>query len=247
MKKFLVTTFSKKIYDDYAHNLIETYLSTKQSIPLVCYVEEDVTSYPQHEGVFYLNLFERSPDCVRFVENNKNPPKGFTHTLKSYRHDAVRFCYKSYSQYDAKSLGEQMFFIDADCVFLKTIPLSWYNKFLDGKCFGYYPRSKSYYTETGFIAYDLKKELVQVFFDRFIDHYNSGRLWDFPKGQVDCVVFDEAMNSLRGRPDFSEKRWGAEVQGHVMAMCPMLKPFIDHKKGERKNMKYSPEREGHTL
>ena len=49
MSNYFLTTFNKKLYDEYAKDLINTYLDTNQHIPLYCYVEEDDFSiYPQH-------------------------------------------------------------------------------------------------------------------------------------------------------------------------------------------------------
>jgi hypothetical protein len=39
--KFFITTFNKRLYDDYAHKFLQTYAETKQTIKMVCYVEED--------------------------------------------------------------------------------------------------------------------------------------------------------------------------------------------------------------
>ena len=36
--KFFITTFNKILYDDYAHQFIKTYIDTKQSIKVICYV-----------------------------------------------------------------------------------------------------------------------------------------------------------------------------------------------------------------
>jgi len=33
MDTFFLTTFNKRLYDEYAKNLIDTYLETKQSVP----------------------------------------------------------------------------------------------------------------------------------------------------------------------------------------------------------------------
>ena len=39
--KFFITTFNKRLYDDYAHKFLQTYAETNQTIKLICYVEED--------------------------------------------------------------------------------------------------------------------------------------------------------------------------------------------------------------
>ena len=44
MDKIFVTTFNKKLFDEYAHKLLETYVSTNQKIPLYVFVEDNIES-----------------------------------------------------------------------------------------------------------------------------------------------------------------------------------------------------------
>ena len=132
MDTFFLTTFNKRLYDEYAKNLIDTYLETKQTVPLVCFVEEEDTSiYPQHDNIFYYNLFEEAPAIKKFIKRNKNRP------VPGYIYDGVRFSYKVYAQYAGRKLGKKQFFIDADCVFRKQIPESWFDEFIGDCDFSY--------------------------------------------------------------------------------------------------------------
>mgnify|MGYP001269982005 FL=1 len=49
MDKIFVTTFNKKLYDRYAHKLIESYLNTEQKINLTCCVEDNTSFYPNNK------------------------------------------------------------------------------------------------------------------------------------------------------------------------------------------------------
>ena len=85
MDTFFLTTFNKRLYDEYAKNLINTYIETKQTVPLVCFVEEDDTSiYPQHDNIHYYNLFNEVPRIKKFIDRNKG------RKVTSYMNDAVR-------------------------------------------------------------------------------------------------------------------------------------------------------------
>ena len=59
--KFFITTFNKRLYDDYAHKFLQTYAETNQTIKMICYVEEDYQSerlynlYPDYKGITYVN------------------------------------------------------------------------------------------------------------------------------------------------------------------------------------------------
>ena len=141
-----------------------------------------------------------------------------------------------------KNLGDRQFFIDADCIFLKQIPMDWYDSFIDDKDFSYYPRP-SYYTETGFVTYNCKSEVVHKFFDKFQEIYDGGKIFDYEQ-QNDSYIFDRVMEMF---PEATAKGFHGggdsindhEFHRHVMARCPILSPYIDHRKGGRKNMKRS--------
>jgi hypothetical protein len=237
MDTFFLTTFNKELFDEYANKFIESYLNTEQQVPLVCYVEEDDFSiYPQHKNITYFNLFKESQEISKFIDRNKNRP------VPGYRYDAIRFCYKVYAQCSGRTLGKRQVFIDADCVFLESIPLKWFDEFIEDKDFAYYPR-QDYYSETGFVMYNCESETVQKFFDAFVEMYNTDKVYTV-RTQNDSVIFDVV---LRFFPNRTEKLHGEndkldlKYHRHVMARCPILSPYIDHKKGNRKKMSKSPE------
>ena len=69
--KFFITTFNKRLYDDYAHKFLQTYAETNQTIKLICYVEEDY-QYPNYKGITYINLPQEMPELVAFKERHKD-------------------------------------------------------------------------------------------------------------------------------------------------------------------------------
>ena len=46
--KFFITTFNKRLYDDYAYKFLQTYAETNQTIKMICYVEESY-QYPNYK------------------------------------------------------------------------------------------------------------------------------------------------------------------------------------------------------
>ena len=154
MKKIFVTTFNKKLFDKHAYKLIDSYIQTKQSLTLYCYVEDDIKLYPKFKNVIFLNLFENQPENKKFVDRNF---KKFEKTAKiTYLLDAVKFSYKVFAQNDARKYGDHIFFIDADTYFIKQIPDSWYIECLPENVFLSIYERLGYYTETGFIAINNK-------------------------------------------------------------------------------------------
>ena len=39
IKKAIITTFNKKLFDDYANQMIKTYIDTQQDVPLKVYLK----------------------------------------------------------------------------------------------------------------------------------------------------------------------------------------------------------------
>ena len=81
------TTYNKKLFDEYAHRLIETYQSTQQTLTMYVFVEDNIDDFPKIPNVTYVNLFLKEPECHGFVERHKKLVPA--HYLK----DAVKFCY----------------------------------------------------------------------------------------------------------------------------------------------------------
>ena len=88
MSSILFTTYNKRLYDEYAHHLVESYAETNQKLRLFVFVEDNVTLYPSVKNVTYLDLFQHEPELRKFIERNKHKP------VDSFFKDAVRFSYK---------------------------------------------------------------------------------------------------------------------------------------------------------
>ena len=236
LENYFVSTFNKRLYDSYGDRFLETFLKTEQSAHMFCYVEEDPNVYPSSEKITYLNIYEECPNLEKFVKrfkDRKSPPPDRKYTLK--QDDALKFSFKVHAQYAARNYGKRMFYVDFDCVFMDKIPTEWYEKYLEGVDFAYYARPK--YTETGFIAFTTENDLVQRFFEKYISVYVDDSLYNLENGYHDCIVFDETLKCF---PERKERIYG-DRSSHTMTKCRVLNPFIDHRKGDRKNYLNSPE------
>ena len=58
---FFITSFNKRLYDDYVYQFLQTYAETKQTIKVICYVEEDY-QYPNYQGITYVNMVQEIPE-----------------------------------------------------------------------------------------------------------------------------------------------------------------------------------------
>jgi len=236
MDKIFVSTLNKNLYKSYAHRLISTYTATHQTTPMIVYVEDDIKKYPTHHLIEFRNLFEKEPLLKQFVERNSQRP------FDAYYKDACRFSYKVFAQKAAsiEEKGKRIFYVDADCVFQKKIPDQWFDRVLGDKFVAFYDRPNQY-TETGFIAFDTRKECTQQFFDKYVEWYIKDTVYDLP-AYTDCHTFD-ATRTYMGtfKNDYSEQKLGDGKNAHIMARHALMNEYIDHRKGNRKEQLNSPE------
>ena len=229
-----VTTYNSVLYKAYAHQLITSYLTTQQTIPMYVFVEDDPKDYPQRNNVHYVNLFEVEPDCKAFVERNRH------RVPADFFEDAVRFSYKVFAQNAAREYADRMFFVDADMVFNKQIPLEVYDTILPKDIFvGFYDRPNQY-TETGFIGFNNNKSISKKFFGHYLNLYKEDNIYNL-ENWTDCHAFDETRKNMMNDIHYSETKWGDGNSGHIMARDKVMNPYIDHRKGKRKSELHSPE------
>ena len=148
MKKIFVTTYNKKLYNQYANQLITSYLATQQTLPMYVFVEDDPKKYPQKNNVRYINLYDEEPELQRFVERNKH------RVANNFYEEAIRFSYKVFAQSAARAFGDKIFYVDSDCKFMNTIPRLWWQQCLPNLTFLSFYDRPSQYTETGFVAFN---------------------------------------------------------------------------------------------
>lgn len=250
MKKIFVTTFNKQLYDRYAYKLIQTYLETQQTLPLYCYVDDDINLYPKFKNVIFMNLFEHQPENKKFITRNK---KKFGNLEKKiYLLDALRFSYKVFAQNDARKYGDHIFYIDSDTYFVNKIPDEWFNECLPEDIFISFYERLGFYTECGFLAFNNniiindKIKLSDLFFNVYVNYYINDGIYFLPSF-TDCHALDATRyRFLFFRPYFldykkySEKRlgdlnlWRSTSHLDVMKTDSFINNYIIHSKGLKK-------------
>lgn len=227
MSKIFITTLNKSLYDRYAHKLLESYINTKQTTPLYIFTE-DFDNPPNIENVFWVNF--NNEQLNSFIDRNK------LRHVENYMFDGVRFCYKVFAQYLSQSLADKIFFLDADCIFLNTIPDNWFNEALPDDCFTSFYDRPGMYTECGFVGFNCKLPISKYFFAEYINLYITDSLYKLPYF-TDCHSFDYTRQRFAGHVGYKEKKLGQFLQHkiiHVMQYDPFINHYIDHKKGNRK-------------
>ena len=244
MDKIFITTYNMRLYKAYANQLITSYLKTKQTKPMYVFVEDDPKKYPQENNVHYINLYDEEPELQRFVERNKH------RVANNFYEEAIRFSYKVFAQSAARKYGEKVYYVDSDCVFTAQIPNSWYESCLPDNIFlAFYNRTKQY-TETGFVAFNNMRKVSLQFFKDYKDFYVKDTVYNIQRSGknfwTDCHTLDGTRQLYQDNPEYSEYKLGDGQIGHIIARDQFINPYIDHRKGSRKEQQHSPEWSRHS-
>jgi hypothetical protein len=229
--KFFITTFNKRLYDDYAHKFLQTYAETNQTIKMICYVEEDY-QYPNYKGITYVNLPQEMPELVAFKERHKDK---IWHDDSDFLQNAVRFSHKVFAQYHASKLGKKFMWLDADNIFMKQFPDNYMDTFIPDDTFTTF-YGRDHYTECGVVGFNCTLNISKKFFDTYLSHYTKDTIYNLPN-KTDCHAFDNTRKLVQVK----ERNKNDGHGGHIIARDKEINPYIDHKKGKRKYKDNSPE------
>ena len=231
VSNFFITSFNKRLYDDYAHSFIETYVKTNQTIPVICYVEEDY-QYPNYKGITYVNLPQEMPELVAFKERHRD--KIWTDD-SDFLQNAVRFSHKVFAQYHASKLNKKFMWLDADNIFMKQFPDDFIDTFIPKDTFTTF-YGRDHYTECGVVGFNCMLDISKKFFDIYLSHYTKDTIYNLPN-KTDCHAFDNTRKLVQVK----ERNKNDGHGGHIIARDKEINPYIDHKKGKRKYKDNSPE------
>jgi len=238
MKIALVTTFNEKLYEYYAHRFIATYCW-----PFDCYVyHEGWTPKIQYDlpHIKYRDINETNPELTAFIYRNlsRNIDSQYDKDIvptTDYKMDAIRFCYKIFAKthlmldcdYD------YVFWVDADIVFKKTITeQEVINKFLPQDQSISFIDRPSYYSECGFVGYNLTKPATKRFIYKLREHYTKDLLFQ-EREWHDSYVWDCVRKKwLVGEPQYNLAPTIRKV-GNPWPDTPMSE-YADHLKGKKR-------------
>ena len=228
----LVTSCTGKHFEDYAYRLFNSFKHFPKGTELWWYTEG--FSLPKQDGIVEIDIASLG-DLSDFKKKHAayKPP--------NYMFDVVRFSNKVYAA-DAALIDYQGIggWIDADCVILKDIPEGFIEGHLQDAYIALLQR-KGLYSETGFWIMDCQKEVHHDFLNMWTEWYRS----DAFKGLAnwtDCETLDatirrfqkDGMKVTNLSGDFAK-------DSHPLTKIALGK-YIDHCKGRRKVLGYSPER-----
>lgn len=221
-----VTSFSPAGFELYGRKCLTSLV--KHFPGKIVVYDEGKTDF-HDEKVEFRSLFS-IPTIQAYLDRIAKHPgaDGKTPNGYDYRYDANKFCRKVFAQDAVFDEDEYVFWFDADTVALQDIPAKFLQALVSEHALAYLGRAQSY-TETGFLAFNTKKEDFQRFRDAYLNYFLSGRIFSQLKGWHDCIAFDEARKGVSGR-NLSPDGQGV---GNVMGMT-VLAPYLVHNKGNRK-------------
>ena len=225
----VITTFNRRLYDEYAHRFWDTF--PHDNFDLTVYSEDKL-------DIPYAPLTTHKA----FVERNGHI------TPRSYKQDAVRFCYKPYAvaqcleEVSGSENLERILWIDADTVFLKEFDEKWIDHHLDsiGSIMTYMGRYR-YYSETGLLLFNLRTPHTRQYILDVKHTYDSNTVYELDE-QHDSFVWDHVRKQYEAKGHKFNNVGVTEHKvpgGHIQAY--RFGDVMDHCKGKRKARGYSHE------
>lgn len=252
MKYTVCTTFNAQGYEKYGQKMIQTFLKNwPTQVHLSVYAEQcDVVEQATNLKIF--DLEHASPELLTFKRKWQGVPKANGDVSadpirslrkdagKGFKWDAVRFSHKVYTIFHAAKHCETpwLLWMDADIVCHSPITVSDLDQLCpDNRDLCFLGR-KGKFSECGLYAMNLRSETVQTFLNKFQWMYDCAEEGIFTLAEWhDSFVFDVVRKNLL----LNELDWSGHLitgEGHPLINCDWGK-YLDHLKGERKNLGHS--------
>lgn len=219
-----VTSFSKEGYELYGRKCLETLWHWPCKF-IVFY--EEKPDY-EHVRIEYRDLYQL-PGISEFLERIKDSDaNGRVDGKYDYRFDAYKFCRKVFCMEAVFDEDPEVFWLDADTITKKDIPIDFLRGLIRDVPFCYLGRSR-FRSETGFLGFSTYNEDFKVFRSRYLSTYTTGAFMDLVSYE-DAEVFDYARGTLKGN------NLNKSIYQRIDHCWPhtVLGEYIDHKKGNLK-------------
>lgn len=161
----------------------------------------------------------------RNPEERLKNPRGY-----NYLYDALTFGRKAFAFIHAgrNSPARYVFWVDADVVFKKPVPASFFIGLMSEAPVAYFPRTKPH-AETGFFGIDKNAPAAMAFVEEYATFWEKSRIFGLP-GWTDSNSFDAAVKACKG---LKTRALSSKREGPVMDFS-VLSEYMEHKKGIRK-------------
>lgn len=208
---------------------------------------ESIANWPKAEFVMYAEGFD--PPCESKRVEALDRLEAFkrnhsTYIAPSWEFDIVRYSNKVFAAYDAfYDYDGLCIWLDADCVTYKKLPKKVIEQQLPEGHFMAMFRRAGLHTETGLWMMDGSHPEKKAFLDTWVQWFETGRFKELHQWH-DCTTLDATAKLFEkdGRVKIHNLSGEFYKTSHPMSMVEIGK-YIDHTKGKRKDLGFSPENE----
>ena len=248
-----VTTFNFKKHPYGIEMINSFFINWPDEIQLLAFVENasSLDDSKVRNKILLNDYHKEIPEYEEFCKKFQHKEK----LTDDFRFNAFRFAYKVYaiSQALKKISSRYLIWLDADIKTHKKIPLDFFEKLVkDNSYMSYLGRENISlehltYSECGFLIFDTHHSTHKIFWKEMMNMYSGGKLFD-EKEWHDSYIFDQVRKKIEKKYNvlnFNISKLGlvnieSKNDDHVF-VTSVLGEFMDHKKGDRKNVKWSPE------
>ena len=246
-----VTTFNLKKHPFGVEMIESFFLNWPEEIKLTAFIEGSKvidSSKVKHKIVvkeFHDNIPEYQQFCERYKE--KRP------LTDDFRFNVFRFAHKVYAIASAlKNVKTKyLIWLDSDIKTHKKMPLGFLNSLVDNSCYLSYLGREHVsikhltYSECGFLIFNTDHFIHSEFWKNMMEMYEEGKLFQ-EKEWHDSYIFDVVRKNLEKNKRIKNINISdmgltdIKSEDHVF-VSSVLGEFMDHKKGNRKQSKWSRE------
>jgi hypothetical protein len=172
-----ITTFNKRLYDDYAHRFISTY---NLPFDLVIYSEDDL-SFLKDKVEYKIDIVkshEATPELQTFIDRNKL--RDVKDSERGFQYQGIRFSYKVFA---VTHLGltnkyKYLIWIDADMIFEESFNINILeDKMINRNSMMSYLKRVGRYSECGFLVFNMSHSKILDYFREMKRMYTSNDIY----------------------------------------------------------------------
>ena len=246
-----VTTFNLKKHPFGVEMIESFFLNWPEEVKLTAFIEgsDSIDSSKVKHKIDVKEFKKFIPDYYQFCEKYKEK-KPLT---DDFRFNVFRFAHKVYAIASAlkKVKTKYLIWLDSDIKTHKKIPISFLNTLVDDSCYLSYLGRENIsvkglnYSECGFLIFNTEHFIHSQFWKNMMEMYDNGKLFH-EREWHDSYIFDVVRKNLETSDNIKNINISSmglvDVlnQNHVF-VASILGQFMDHKKGNRKQNKWSNE------
>ncbi len=248
-----ITTFDTKKHP-FAIEMLNSFLANwPDEIKLLAFAENsNVLDNSNFANKLLIKDFhEEIPEYKLFCEKFSDKKK----YTDNFKFNAFRFAYKVYAINKSLTYNKSKYLIwlDSDIKTHKKIPISFFSQLTrEDHYLSYLGREhikikELNYSECGFLIFNTEHKYHKLFWKEMMSMYDEGRLFNLPEWH-DSYIFDFVRKKLEKKYNFNNLNISelglveidSNFDEHVF-VSSLLGKYMDHKKGARKDLKWSPE------